>query len=81
MAHVVYTIVQHDGGWAYKAEGTFSETFPTHDAALKAARRVAGEQRVPGTTEAIEWEDEQGKWHSETASGRDRPDTDVEDKA
>jgi len=79
MAHVTYKIVKHDGGWAYQASGVFSETFASHDAALKAARRVAAEQRVPGHTEAIEWEDEKGKWHSETASGSDRPETDVED--
>jgi hypothetical protein len=80
MAHVTYRIVEHDGGWAYKVQDVFSETFPTHDAALKAAKRAAAEQRVPGTTEAIEWEDAGGKWHSETAAGRDRPETDVEDK-
>jgi Uncharacterized protein conserved in bacteria (DUF2188) len=79
MAHITYQIVQHDGGWAYKADGVFSEPFPTHEEALIAARLAAAEQRVPGHTEAIEWEDEDGKWHSETASGRDRPETDVKD--
>ncbi len=49
--------------------------------ALEAARRVAAEQRVAGQTEAIEYEDENGKWHREVASGRDRPDTEVEDSA
>ena len=39
----------------------------------------AAEQRTPGRTEAIEWEDANGKWHTETASGSDRPETDVED--
>ena len=38
MSHVTYHIVQHDGGWAYRADGTYSETFPSHDAARKAAR-------------------------------------------
>jgi hypothetical protein len=79
MAHVTYKIVQHDDGWAYTVDGVFSEAFPTHEGALEAARRAAAEQRVPGHTEAIEWEDADGKWHSETASGRDRPDTDVKD--
>ena len=32
MAKVVYKIVKHENGWAYKARGTFSETFPSHDA-------------------------------------------------
>ena len=37
MSHVTYRIVEHDGGWAYAVDGSFSETFPTHDVALKAA--------------------------------------------
>ena len=44
-------------------------------------RAAAAEQRVPGTTSVIEWEDEQGRWHTETASGSDRPITEVKDKA
>jgi len=79
MAHVTYRIVQHDGGWAYKAGDVFSEPFPTHDKALAAAKKAAREQRTPGSTEVIEWEDEKGVWHTETASGTDRPETDVED--
>ena len=79
MSKVTYKIVKHDGGWAYQVSDVFSEAFPTHDAALKAARLAAAEQRVPGSTEAIEWEDAAGKWHSETASGSDRPETEVED--
>jgi hypothetical protein len=79
MSHVTYQVVRHDSGWAYKVNGVFSESFPTHAAALKAARAAAAEQRVPGRTEVIEYEDENGKWHTETASGRDRPETDVED--
>ena len=79
MSHVTYKIVQHDGGWAYTVDGVFSEPFPSHAAALAAARRAAAEQRVPGRTEAIEYETSDGKWHTETASGGDRPDTDVED--
>ena len=81
MSHVTYKIVEHDGGWAYTADGVFSESFPTHAKALAAARRVAAEQRVPGRTEAIEYETEDGKWHTETAAGSDRPETDVEDSA
>jgi len=81
MSHVTYEIVQHDGGWAYKAGGVFSEPFPTHAEALAAARAAAEEQRVPGFSEVIEYEDEKGKWHVETASGSDRPDTDVKDSA
>ena len=79
MSHLTYKIVEHDGGWAYTVDGVFSEAFPTHAAALAAAKNAAEEQRVPGRTEAIEWEDAKGKWHTETASGSDRPDTEVKD--
>lgn len=78
MTEVKYVIVEHDGGWAYKFEDVFSETFASHDDAQEAARRVAAEQRVPGDTETIEWEDAGGKWHEEVASGTDRPDTSVD---
>lgn len=77
--HVTYKVVRHEDGWAYTVEGTFSETFPTHAQALEAARRAAAEQRAPGESESIEYEDEHGKWHREMASGRDRPETEVED--
>ncbi len=79
MAHVTYKVVRHEDGWAYTANGVFSESFPTHEEALDAARRVAAEQRLPGQTETIEFEDANGKWHTELALGVDRPDTDVED--
>jgi hypothetical protein len=79
MAHVTYRIVQHDDGWAYTVNGVFSEPFPTHAEALEAARTAAAEQRLPGYTEVIEYEDEKGRWHTETASGRDRPETEVQD--
>lgn len=77
MAHVTYRIVEHDGGWAYKVGDVFSETFPSHDAARQAAERAAREQKAPGDTTPIEFEDKTGKWHEETARGTDRPDTDV----
>jgi Uncharacterized protein conserved in bacteria (DUF2188) len=78
MSHVTYKIVEHDGGWAYTVNGVFSESFATHAKALTAARRAAAEQRVPGRTEEIQYETADGKWHTETAAGNDRPDTDVE---
>ena len=37
MSQIVYEIVEHDGGWAYKLNGVFSETFPT-----RAAARISG---------------------------------------
>ena len=51
-----------------------------HAEALAAAQAAAEEQRVPGATHVIEWEDEQGRWHTETARGSDRPMTEVRDK-
>ncbi len=81
MVHVTYKVVPHEDGWAYTVNGVFSESFSTHAQALAAARQAAAEQRVPGQTEAIEYEDENGRWHSELAPGGDRPDTDVEDSA
>ena len=77
MTHVTYEIVQHDGGWAYRVDGVFSETFHTHDAARTAAKRAAGEQRIAGDTAGITWEDSAGRWHEELSEGDDRPDTEV----
>ena len=78
MTKVVYHIVEHDGGWAYRVDGVFSETFPSHDAARKAAERAAREQRVAGQTVGISWEDARGSWHDELSEGGDRPETGVE---
>jgi len=79
MSDVTYEIVEHDGGWAYKVNGVFSETFPTHALARKAAQRAAAEQRVPGASATIEFEDDKGVWHTETDRGDDRPSTSVKD--
>jgi len=48
MSKITYHIVKHDGGWAYRVDETFSETFPTHDGARQAAERAAREQALPG---------------------------------
>lgn len=79
MSKVTYTIVEHDGGFAYKVGDVFSEPFPTHADALAAAERAAAEQKVPGETVAIDYEDEKGKWHQELDPGDDRPSTEVVD--
>jgi hypothetical protein len=79
MTQITYRIVPHEDGWAYQAAGTYSETFPTRDAALAAARRAAGEQHVAGETRGISWEDENGEWHTEVSDGHDRPDAQVAD--
>ncbi len=80
MTKVVYEVVEHDGGWAYKASGTFSETFTSHDAALAAAKQAAAEQQLGGETEGIEYEDASGTWHEELSEGGDRPEAEVSDK-
>jgi hypothetical protein len=77
MADVHYEVVEHDGGWAYKVGDVFSEPFPTHDQARQAAERAATEQKVPGETEGIEYQDAAGRWHENVAQGSDRPETDV----
>jgi hypothetical protein len=79
MAHVTYDVVEHDGAFAYKVGDVFSETFPTHQAAHDAAVSAAQRQQRGGSDEAILYQDSQGKWHEEQASGGDRPQTDVED--
>jgi hypothetical protein len=78
MAKVTYEIVEHDGGWAYKVGDVFSEPFPSHDDARRAAERAAREQGVPGQSAGISYEDKQGRWHDELSSGSDRPETDVQ---
>lgn len=77
MAEVVYEIVEHDGGWAYKADGTFSEPFKTREDAELAAVRAADEQEQPGEARDIQYEDKHGNWKTETSSGDDRPNTAV----
>ena len=79
MVTVRYEIVEHDGGWAYKAGGAISETYPMHDAALRAANAAAARQTLAGTTDGIVYQDTDGQWHEELADGRDRPATRVID--
>jgi hypothetical protein len=55
----------------------FSEPYPSHDLARKAAERAAREQAVPGETRGIVYQDKDGRWHEEVASGDDRPETEV----
>lgn len=79
MTTLTYDIVEHDGGWAYTVGETFSETFPSHQAALDAARTAAAEQAQPGQTEGIVYEDRNAVWHAEVSPGDDRPKTQVRD--
>ena len=75
MAEITYEIVEHDGGWAYRVDGAFSESFPSHDDARRAAERAAMEQRAPGESTGISYEDKDGHWHDEVSAGNDRPET------
>ena len=61
MTKIHYRVVRHDGGWAYKLGDVFSETFPSRDRAMAAAKRVAAEQHVPGETGYIEYQTEDGQ--------------------
>ncbi len=78
MERLVYHIVPHDTGWAYRVGATYSETFGSHDAARTAAKTAAREQLVAGRDASISWEDSQGNWHDELARGDDRPETGIE---
>ena len=49
MTDIKYEVVEHDGGWAYKQGAVFSETYPSHEAALAAAKRVAAVGDRPHT--------------------------------
>jgi hypothetical protein len=80
MTELRYEIVEHDGGWAYRVGDVLSETFASHAEALAAAQSAAARQELPGETTDIEFEDDRGVWHEETAKGDDRPDTDVVDE-
>jgi hypothetical protein len=77
MIKITYEIVEHDGGWAYKVGDVFSEPFPSHDDARRAAERAAHEQVVPGDSTGISFEDKEGRWHEELSTGSDRPQTAV----
>ena len=50
MSKIIYHLVQHDGGWAYRVDETFSETFPTYDSARQAAERAAREAHQANAT-------------------------------
>ncbi|HEX2147660.1 MAG TPA: DUF2188 domain-containing protein [Pseudorhizobium sp.] len=74
-----YKVVEHDGGWAYKLGDVFSETFPSHDAAVTAAEEAAGRQQVAGDSTDIVYQDASGRWRTEFAEGGERPETEVAD--
>ena len=79
MSQVSYEVIEHDGGWAYRSDGVYSETFAAHDRARAAAERAAREQIIPGETTGIVYEDADGRWHAEISAGDDRPQAEVKD--
>jgi hypothetical protein len=81
LMQITYHVGQHDGGYAYRLGDVWSETFPTHDAALSAAKLVAGRQHLEGRDAEIQYQVADGSWQTEHASGGDRPETNVVDDA
>jgi len=74
MPDVTYEIVQHDGGWPIKSTAYFrspSRPMPRRSPPRGGFCRAGN----PRHSETIEYEDDRGAWHTETASGRDRPHT------
>jgi len=78
---VVYRLVEHDGGWAYKVGDVFSESYPTRQEAVRAAEQAAAAHRSEGSDTLIEYQDRYGRWHEEVESGDSRPETRVEPAA
>lgn len=79
MTKVVYEIVEHDGGWAYRVGDVYSQTHASAEEAREAAELAAREQRQPDRSQRwIEYQDADGRWHREVEAGTDRPETDVE---
>ena len=74
MVKIIYEIVPHDGGWAYRLGGVYSEAFPTHDQALEAAQ-ISAELRP----ELCRYQDESGRWREEYSDGGDRPEVEIID--
>lgn len=46
MTSIVYEIVRHDGGWAYRLGNTLSETYAHREDALESAKSAASRQKV-----------------------------------
>lgn len=78
---VTYHVGKHDGGFAYHVGDVWSETFPDHHSALRAAKSAAQRQQIGGDNVTISYQLADGRWQSEDASGGDRPATDVVDDA
>jgi hypothetical protein len=71
MSKSTYKVVKHVDGWAYEANDTYSDPFPTRDLARKATKLAASEQAASGETTRIAYE-EKGRWQNEGDVGTDR---------
>jgi hypothetical protein len=76
---ITYHVGEHDGGYAYRLGDVWSETFPDHDTALKAAKDAARRQQIGGEEVDISFQLADGQWQSQHVRGGDRPETDVVD--
>lgn len=77
--NIAYHVASHDGGYAYRLDGVWSETFADHATALSAARQIARRQQVGGRDTRITYQTPDGQWHDEVSNGGDRPEVDVVD--
>jgi len=71
---VTYHVAEHDGGFGYRLDDVWSETFSNHDTALAAAKSAAERQRVGGRDTSITYQLADGSWKTERVDGDDRPD-------
>ncbi len=78
---ITYHVAEHDGAWAYRLDDVWSETFPTHEEALAAAKHAAERQKLGGQDADITYQREDGSWTAERSNGGDRPEADVVDDA
>jgi hypothetical protein len=64
MTKITFKVVRHDGGWAHEANGTYSERFPTREAARRAAKLAASADAAAGEVRPISYKNME--WHDET---------------
>ena len=76
---ITYHVAEHDGGFGYRLGDVWSQTFPDHESALKAAKSAAARQQLGGEDADISFQLSDGRWRSERVGGGDRPATDVVD--
>jgi hypothetical protein len=76
---IAYHVGAHDGGYAYRLDDVWSETFADHDAAFEAAIAVATRQHLEGQDVDITYQAADGGWKTEHIDGRDRPEAAVID--